>query len=440
MRLPDRNAGAVAFYDPDELARRVGPTAERHLWQVLHAHRIAPMHDARRPEDVSRQRAALDGSLYEPAQGYLGPARGVGDGVLTLGAHGGLGDPDPGKLWALARAAASIHARNEILVYADDEDCASPRGADWRTLTRSSRDPAVLRVRVGWTCSEDPEAQPVDVPMVEAVAYSAREARAAARHGKEVWIYDGVEPRTGDFLIDDDAVSPRTNGWIAEMFQVPRWFYWESTYWYGRHGEGPVDPFADPESFHATSGDWANGDGVLVYPGSQKDAFGEHSLGFEGVLPSIRLKNWRRGLEDAGYLRLAREKDRARADAIARALVPAALEEARDGERPPWSGRGEAFYEARRELLALVSGPGVRGRSPGEDPAPARSVPLLVRGSLLRARRGGEAAAAVAEAGMLVAGAGALGAAVLVALAAVLARRCDQRSRSAIASRSRAIP
>ncbi len=370
-QLPDGPSGAVLYYDRGELARRVGAAAEPQLWQLLHAHRIAPLHDATSPGDVLRQRAALDGSLFTTSADYLGPAQGVGDGILCLGAYGGLGEPRSAPLEALADAVASVRlpASTEVFLYADDERCSSHRGASWRALVRGSSDPNVRRVRVGWTCSEDPAAQPVDVPMLEAGDYDA--ARASSAKGKQVWIYNGVLPRTGTFLLDANAVSPRVNGWIGEMFHVPRWLYWESTYWYGRHGDEPIDPFTDAESFHNDSGDWANGDGILLYPGRQIDGFAEDSFGFEGVLPSIRLKNWRRGLEDAAYLRLARARDERRANAVARALVPSAL---RAGGAAAWSARGQAFFDARRALLAIALGPATEAdaqASPGAAAAGA---------------------------------------------------------------------
>ena len=359
-QLPDRTAGAMLYYDPSELARRIGPGAERQLWMLLHEHRIAPMHDATSPEDVDRQRAALDGSLYDPAAGYAGPGPRQGDGVLTLGAYGALGPPD-GRGLARARAVADrvtadgLWEGNDVVLYATDEDCDSPWGAGWRALLRTSNDPGVRRLRVAWTCSEDPSKQPVDVPILRA-AWDASQAARARAAGKEVWVYNGVLPRTGTFLLDAPAISPRVNGWLSAVFGIPRWFYWESTFWYGQHDARPIDPFAEPETLHNDDGDWVNGDGVLVYPGDQIDGFREHSLHFQGVVPSIRLKNWRRGLEDAGYLQLARARDAARADAVARRLIPSAFGDAQDGRPPSWSPHGEEFFEARRALLGIVLG------------------------------------------------------------------------------------
>lgn len=357
--LPDRPAGAMAFYDPDELTRRVGPGAEEHLWKVLHAHRIAPLHNATTADDVRRQTAALDGSLYTPAHGYLGPAPGEGDGVLSIGAYGSLGDPSDeaqSKVEAVAdaMATAGLFEHTDVFLYAIDENCDSPRAAQWRKRLDTSADPNLRRVRIGWTCSRNPESQPVDVAIVDPT-YSPDLARAAEKRGKSVWVYNGSLPHTGTFLLDADAISPRVNGWLAAIDAIPQWFYWESTYWYDRHGRTPVDPFADAESFHNDDGDWADGDGVLLYPGRQRDFFQEHSLGFDGVVASIRLKNWRRGIEDAGYVRLARARDPERADAIVRALIPTAFDHARPGRRPAWSPRGKPFFAARWRLLQIVT-------------------------------------------------------------------------------------
>jgi Domain of unknown function (DUF4091) len=356
--LPDRTAATMLYYDPDEVTRRVGPGAEPHLWKLLHAHRIAPLHDATSPADIDRQAAALDGTLYTRERGYEGPAVGLGDGVASLGAYGALGPPDDGGLARVAPIASAIEERGlfdttDVFLYAADEQCASPLGAGWRALLRSAKAESVRRVRVGWTCSDDPVSQPVDIAIVHAGDF---EAKSGEGSDKSVWVYNGSLPHSGTFLLDAEAVSPRVNGWLEAMFDVPRWFYWDSTYWYGLHGATPVDPFVEPESFHNDDGDWANGDGVLVYPGRQVDRFHEHSLGLLGVIPSIRLKNWRRGIEDAGYLQMARTRDRARADAVARGLIPAAFREVPAGGPQRWSARGQPFFTARRRLLAIALG------------------------------------------------------------------------------------
>jgi hypothetical protein len=113
------------------------------------------------------------------------------------------------------------------------------------------------------------------------------------------------------------------------------------------------------------------GDGVLVYPGKQVDLFREHSVGLDGVLPSIRLKNLRRGIEDAGYYQLARASDPAAAERIARALFPRILAEAIPGAPQSWPERGQPFRDARRALADLIA----YGAEPASPPPIAAHPP-----------------------------------------------------------------
>jgi len=381
--LPDRMSGAMVYYDAHNVARRTGKAAsEQSLWVVLHEHRIAALHDAMTAADVVRQIDALDGSLYARSRGYLGPAQGIGDGVLALGAYGDLGDPRYESIVAveqMARAAndAKLWESTDVFLYATDERCDSPRAGAWRALLRGSNDATLRRVRVAQTCTRDPSAQPVDVAMLSA-SWDEGQVQAARTLGKDVWVYNGAEPHTGTFRLDAEAISPRVNGWLAAMFGIPRWFYWEATYWYGRHDAHPVDPFVEAETFRDDDGDFENGGGVLVYPGEQADAFQEHSLGVAAVIPSIRLKNWRRGVEDGAYLEMARTRDAKKADAVSTWLIPAAFAAVDGDDAPSWGARGDRFFQARRALLAIAT---------GRDPEPlGAAAPAWVARSERRAR------------------------------------------------------
>lgn len=348
--LPDRTVAATAGYPGHDLLAKLGPEGEAQLWQLLHAHRIAPLHDAVNVEDVTRQREALEGSLYTPARGYVGPAPGLGDGVLAIGSGGAFGSPDERSLAtieAIADAASAAHlfGGSDVFLDVSSEPCSSSWATGWQKLLRESPDPSAQRIRLGGRCTQDPSKLP--------------------------WAYGGVLPRTGTFLLDAEATSPRVNGWLAGIEGTPRWIVPQIAAWAEDRDDEPVDPFAVPEMPAAgPSPGWSNGGGVLVYPASEYGDGGhrEHAVDAVGVLPSIRLKNWRRGIEDAGYLQLARDQDPARADAIARWLVPAAFDEAPRGGPASWSPRGKAFLEARRALLAVIL-----GRAPValETPPPA---------------------------------------------------------------------
>jgi hypothetical protein len=435
--LPDHTVSAAVAYDRALLESRVGPRAERHLLQLLHAHRVTPMIDATTPADLDRASAALTGALYTHEMGYEGPAPATGDGLVSIGAHGAFGAPDEATL-ARVRAVADraaelkLFGSTELLFYAGDDACSSPWGAGWSALLHGDGDPNVRRLRVGWTCTLDPAGQPVDVTMQRA-AFDRTQASAARAAGKEGWVHGGVSPRTGTFLLDADAVSPRVNGWLSAMLGIPRWVAGDAARWTTRAGEG-IDPFAWSADDDAVT----NGEGFLVYPGKQIDGFDLHTVGFEGVVPSIRLKSWRRGLEDAGYLQMARERDPARAEAIAGWLVPRAFAEAHTGDAPSWGDRGAPFADARRALLAVAL-----GREPvvlaDRSPAPALPGPGAVTAPRAAAAPGGTAATApaLADTESCAQGTTTAGGVGLLALVALRISR-TLRSRRAGAPRPRA--
>ena len=412
--LPDRPVRTMLFYTRSELDRRLGAesgeAAERQLFRLLHRHRLTPMHGALTAAEVARRLDVLDGSFYTAQNGYEGPLEGVGDGVLSLGTYGGFGAPDASKLAAVEAIAdrlaqSSLLATTDTFVYAVDEDCESPHGAAWKRLIAGSKNPNVKKVRVAWTCSADATKQPVDLP-IQAAAFDPKQTARARAQGKEVWAYNGHLPQTASFLTDTPAVGPRVNGWLSGMFDIGRWFFWETTFWYddNRGGRGPYDPFVTAETFHNADGDYSMGDGLLLYPGKQVDMFTSHSLGFDGVLASIRLKNWRRGVEDAGYFQLAHAKDPARAEAIARGLLPVVLSAARDGKPASWSDSGKLYFDARKALLTLIAkgtsgGPGI-GALPGatgpsmdaREPAETKPASRGCRGCVVGATSGARGA------------------------------------------------
>jgi hypothetical protein len=363
-RLPYASLRTMVFFAPGRIEATIGSkTAVRQYQQLMHAHHLSTIFPIDRAADVEAHAAALTGELFTASYGYQGPGRGVGASVVALGAYGSLGDPSPAGIADVAAILAALErlgiqdrpGKLDVFLYAVDEQCESPRGQLWKQALASSEMPALRRLRVGHTCSEPPASQAVDLVMMAAPNYSPRLVDEAVERGKHVWIYNGQLPQTGQFLGDGWRVALRANAWIQSAYQIERWFYWESAFWDddNRGGLGPHDAFAGAETFHNQDGDFCNGDGVLVYPGRQP-AFPAHSADHDGGFPSIRLKQWRRGVSDAGYLQLARAIDPVRVERIIRTLVPRALDRARPGSPPAWSTSAQAYEAARRELFGLV--------------------------------------------------------------------------------------
>ena len=360
-RLPYRPVSVFAYYETDRLESRIGDGArvERQLWQLLHEHHIDALAPLLSVADVLRLGPALDGTLFLEGAGYHGPGAGVAPAVIALGTYGQLGDPTPEAValveQMVAAMPATARASADIFQYAIDERCDSPRAADWKRALAGR--PGAARVRVGHTCSEPPETQAAQVVMMSADSVRRANLVPPADGGRSVWVYNGGLPRSGTIFLDADPRGLVANGWIAALAGIERWFWWETIFWddSNQGGRGPVDPFVTAAGFHNADGDTDLADGLLLYPGRQRGAFAGHSLGWAGVLPSLRLKALRRGIEDAGYLALVAATDPAAAARVGLAAVPRMLDEAPADRPAAWQGDGRRFSEARAVLRGLIT-------------------------------------------------------------------------------------
>jgi hypothetical protein len=275
-----------------------------------------------------------------------------------------MGEPDAKSLAKVEETIAELERLAlrdvpgicDIFLYAIDEQCDSPRGRRWRQILDASSSQRLRQLRVGHTCSEPPETQAVDLVMMAAATYSTTHALRGRRAGKNVWIYNGSLPETGTFLTDAPTLSLTANGWIQATYGIERWFYWESTFWNddNRGGHGIYDPYATAETFHNNGGDYCNGDGLLVYPGRQLQ-FPDHNLTTAETIPSIRLKQWRRGIQDAGYIELARRLDPTATDRILHRVVRGALDAAHGSSQTPWQDEADTFRQARKALFDIIA-------------------------------------------------------------------------------------
>jgi hypothetical protein len=115
-------------------------------------------------------------------------------------------------------------------------------------------------------------------------------------------------------------------------------------------------------SLGETGWNYLNGDGVLIYPGTDY-RFQQDSYDIMGPIASLRLKQWRRGIQDVDYLTLAADIDLERTAEIVAAMVPKVLWEVgvSDPEDPTWvltdvswSADPDLWEAARAELADLI--------------------------------------------------------------------------------------
>src|SRR5262249_32170287 len=132
---------------------------------------------------------------------------------------------------------------------------------------------------------------------------------------KRFYMYNGHRPGSGSFVIEDDGVALRELAWGQFKKHINRWFFWESTYYNNyQGGAGETNFFQTAQTMGGYSSNdpvlgqagwsYGNGDGVLFYPGTDQ-VYPSDSYGVEGPFASLRLKYWRRGLQDVDYLTMA---------------------------------------------------------------------------------------------------------------------------------------
>lgn len=374
--MPFAAQPVMIYYEPEALRRRMGGLrAEPSLRRLLHAHHAAGIRPVLDEKALEAEAPYLTGEAFTKGAGYTGPGEARGEGIVVLGSYGDLGEPKRDKVPLVERLHGRVKAldpRLETFLYAVDEECKSPWPAEWKRLLAES---AAKELAVGATCGTDPLAHAADVVIQLPEDLDPSRVAPARERAKAVWAYNGRRPYSGAPVVDVPSTDLVANGWIAARYGIPRWFYWEATSWTSYGGGkvgGDTDPFVVAESFKNRDGDHSNGDGILVYPATQIVP-GMRSFGEDTVYPSVRLKAIRRGIQDVGYVRLARASFPREADAIVARLVPRALREADGAAGPSWPDEPRPFHDARRELFELV------GRSSdGVVPAPLARAPSAV--------------------------------------------------------------
>jgi hypothetical protein len=340
-----RQAPAAAL---DAIRRRHHHLARRYRVTLLATELDEPTEDL-------RQR--LTGEAFSRAAGYTGPGEGVGQDVCGIHVYGGRLTPEQARRW---HAWLEEHAPGiDAFLYVVDEPSDPDRIPEYNRIAADA-EPIDAFV----TTPYDARYGQFDI-FASLPSDHGRAADLARDAGKPFWVYNGVRPYSGSFVIDDVAISPRVNPWIQHVHGVPRWFYWEATYYKDfQGGRGHIDVFHDTPSFSNRHGDRVHGDGLLMYPG-RDHLFPASDLGIDRPLPSIRLASWRRGVQDVAYLVLVRSAGHGdMVDRMVETMLPRSLAGGvREDEPVSWPEDGERWLAARRALFQTLQ----RGQPPAID-------------------------------------------------------------------------
>ncbi|MFH1131093.1 MAG: DUF4091 domain-containing protein [Pseudomonadota bacterium] len=343
----DRDLMAARYYkNPWEASQQAVEALRQRHFKLSRRHRITLfLGSDKNPNESLKDR--MSGKIFTASAGYEGPGQGVKQDMYSIHTYGGKLTKTEPAIWADWFTKYAPHA--EYFLYVWDE----PNSNDFPEVNLRAKQ--AKPVPAFTTHQYHPEVH-VDIYAAASDTYSVKTAARAAAKNKRVWIYNGVRPFTGTFIIDDVAISPRVNPWIQYKYKIPRWFYWESTYYKDNQGDrGNINVFQQAQNFRNSDGDKLNGDGLLFYPG-RDFIFPEEDRGIDGPLPSIRLKNWRRGIQDVEYLRLAEAAGhKTYVEALLKTMIPKALaDETRAGDPVSWPENGEKWIRARRKLFLLL--------------------------------------------------------------------------------------
>lgn len=304
--------------------------------------------DQPRPEWVPR----LDGSLFTATNGYAGPGVGVGNNVFSIGTYGSWGWKAEGEAgmrthsdawvnWFTANAPSA-----DYFLYLIDESGDYPQIEQWAQWLGNNPGPGkqlmsmitIPLVDYGTKIPISTNVPNLDLPTAPAGVGDTVPWQTTADHyeglpDKRLYAYNGRRPVTGSFAIEDDGVALRALAWGQYKKQIDRWFYWESTYYSNYQGcTGETNVFqtamtfgciADPNdpTYGETGWMYGNGDGVLFYPGSDM-RYPQDSYGVQGPFASLRLKLWRRGIQDVDYLTMAAAKAPAAVQQLVHQMLP----------------------------------------------------------------------------------------------------------------------
>lgn len=357
--------------------------AHRHKLSLIDDHQGPDVWQTQAPRPEWQRR--LSGDLFTAQNGYAGPGEGQGNGIFSIGTYGSWswrgGTQD--DMWKNTDAWETWFVKNspetERFLYLIDESTNYSQTETWANWVLSN--PGVGGQLATFATLALPEADAnipslsiaaswMDVGMKSRWQAAANDFIQSDR--KRFYMYNGKRPASGSFATEDEGVALRELPWGQFKKGVHRWFFWESTYYNDyQGGRGNTNVFQTAQTFGGSTTfnsvlgqrGWnsSNGDGVLFYPGTDR-TYSEESYGVSGPIASLRLKHWRRGVQDIDYVAAAMKVDPVRTQAIVERMVPKALWEydVADTSDPTWQRTDVSWsvdpddWEAARAELAEI--------------------------------------------------------------------------------------
>lgn len=189
------------------------------------------------------------------------------------------------------------------------------------------------------------------------------------RLGETVWFYHHGHPANGVHAVNASGIELRTWGNICWRYKL------SGSFWWAVDLSDRSDPMNKP-IYNPRESRWGNG--VLFYCGARLPDIGFPAI--DGPVSSLRMKAYRRGLQDYEYCWLLAQKGKQEfADKKIKEIIPVALTEALPGrskdsgeaseamdrgarprgarrslQKPPWRTDVESWYRLREELAQAL--------------------------------------------------------------------------------------
>jgi hypothetical protein len=320
--LPDENSmNAMFYYEGSQPEMYHGSNMDEAYHRFAHRNR-AEFVNAYDLESLAQNMGRFTGSDYTKENGYEGPGEGVGNKIIprTFYGPGNLFD-EKESAWKNSNEWMDFLNKNFpesiTFLYMPDE----PGGSQYSYIEQisdnihnnpgSGKDLPIF-VTKAYNNGLDLKKGVIDIWCTPSYLYAQLQATKERSHGDDMWIYNGGRPVAGAIIYETPATDPRANIWGSFKNDIKVYFYWHSDHWYHNSQikdgvERTQNVWTNPVTYINKAYDFANGDGVLVYPG-EEIIHKDQDRGIKGPVSSIQMANFRRGLQDHLYLTMAKEK------------------------------------------------------------------------------------------------------------------------------------
>jgi hypothetical protein len=378
-----------------EVARRYHQMAHQHRFVVAERGGQGP--DGRNWDNYDKTYGReLDGSLFTSREGYVGPGANTGlpfwkapfrqefDGRVPPFTGEQLSRYTDVAREFLDHVAAKGWKTRRVFAYIVDEPGRMDARAteNLRKLQQALDFPAgpgKPRIDLIWTSHQNPATLANDpaTDLRGIIRWWSPNGQAAdprfladrVKAGETAWFYHHGHPANGVHAVNATGVELRTWGTICWRYGL------SGSFWWAVDLGDRTDPLRKP-IYNPRETRWGNG--VLFYSGARLPDIGFPAI--DGPLSSLRMKAYRRGLQDYEYCWLLAQKGkRAVADGLIREVIPVALAEAvaagnrtsveaseaadRGGQAgrraasiqtPPWRTDVDAWYRMHEELARAL--------------------------------------------------------------------------------------